>query len=192
LARLEGQLPEARGREETAQEVLRFLTGFDERLAPGEPPAPAGADLEAALRAARSRPDVEARRRERDAALFASRGQRRERWPVVGLAGAWYLHRVGFQENIKWDMTFSAALPLFAGGQATARVAQADARLRAAEERLRGAERLAESEVRRAWAQLKAAGERWPRRRRWPTRTPRPRPRTISWAWSRTWTCWGR
>ena len=160
LARLTAQIPEVRGREEVAQEVLRFLTGWEEALAPAEPELPAPAQVEAALRAARIRADVEARRRERDAALFAARGQRRERWPVVGLSGAWYLKRVGFQENIKWDMTFSASLPLFAGGQAGARVSQADSRLKAAELRLRGAERAAESEVRRAWAQLQSAVER--------------------------------
>lgn len=160
LARLLGQIPEVRGREEVAQEVLRFLTGWEGRLAPAEPVLAAATDVEAALRAARGRPDVEARRRERDGALFLSRGSRRERWPVVGLSGAWYLKRVGFQENIKWDMTFSASLPLFAGGQVGARVAQADARLKAAEFGLRGAERFAESEVRRAWAQLQSAVER--------------------------------
>lgn len=160
LAEAEAQLPDAAGREVSAQEVLSFLTGLPVPLEPAEAAPPAVPDLAGLLRRARERPEVRARREDRDAALFLERSSRRERWPTASLSGNYYLKRVGFQEDIKWDATFLASLPLYSGGGATARIAQAGSRLRAAELRLKGAERLAESEVRRAHARLAAELER--------------------------------
>ena len=160
LAEAEAQLPHAAGREGTAQEVLGFLTGLPVPVEPVEGAASPAPPLEDALRRARARSDVRARRDEHAAALFLERSARRERWPTAGLSGAYYLKRVGFQEDIKWDVTFLASLPLYSGGGATARIAQAGSRARAAELRLKGAERWAESEARRVHARLLAELER--------------------------------
>lgn len=160
LAEAEAQLPDAAGREGTAQEVLGFLTGLPVPFEPVEGTAPSAPPLEDALRRARARPDVQARRDEHAAALFVERASRRERWPTAGLSGAYYLKRVGFQEDIKWDLTFLASIPLYSGGGATARIAQAGSRARAAEWRFKGAERWAQSEVRRVHARLLAELER--------------------------------
>lgn len=160
LAEAEAQLPETAGRETQAQEVLAFLTGKAGPLKPVEAePAPAP-PLEEALRRVRERADVRARREEGAAAEFLAKAARRERWPTASVSGNYYLKRVGFQEDIQWDATFLASLPLFSGGGATARIAQAAERARAADLRRRGAERLAESEVRRAHARLLAELER--------------------------------
>lgn len=160
LAQIHAQLPEAAGREGTAQEVLAFLTALPGPLEPVEGALPAAPPLEEALRRARSRSDIRARREDLSAALFAENAARRERWPTASLAGSYYLKRVGFQENIKWDATFLASLPIYSGGGTTARIAQAGSRTRAADLRLKGAQRLAESEVRRAHARLEAEEER--------------------------------
>lgn len=152
----ESQLPDAAGREAVAQEVLSFLTGRPGPLEPVEAePAPAPA-LEDALRRVRGRSDLRARREELAATEFLERSARRERWPSASVGGNYYLKRVGFQEDIKWDVTFLASMPLYLGGAVTARSGQAASRARAAQWRLKGAERLAESEVRRAHARLEA------------------------------------
>lgn len=155
-AEAESQLPSVGGREAAASEVLSFLTGLTGPLEPVEaqaPEAPAFGDL---LRRARARADVRARREELAMALFLERSARREHWPSASLGGNYYLKRVGFQEDIKWDVTFLASLPLYSGGASAARIAQAGSRVRAAELRLKGAERLAESELRRAHARLES------------------------------------
>lgn len=155
-AEAESQLPDAAGRERTAQEALGFLTGLPGPFEPVDAQAPEAPPLDDLLRRARARADVRARREELATALFLERSARRERWPSASLGGNYYLKRVGFQEDIKWDVTFLASLPLFSGGAWTARVAQAGSRVRAAELRLKGAERLAESELRRAHARLES------------------------------------
>ena len=160
LAQLQAQLPDAEGRERAAQEVLSFLTGLAGPNAPGEPDAVAAPDLSEALRRALARGDVDARREERDGALFLETAQRRERWPSASLAGAYYLKRTGFQEDIRWDVTLTASLPLFAGGAIGARIDQAGSRVKAAERRLSGARRQAESEARRTHALLGAELDR--------------------------------
>lgn len=155
-AEAESLLPSTGGREAAASEVLSFLTGLPGPFEPVDDSAPEAPALDELLRRARARADVRARREELATALFLERSARRERWPSASLGGNYYLKRVGFQEDIKWDATFLASLPLYSGGGATARIAQAGSRLRAAELRLKGAERLAESELRRAYARLQS------------------------------------
>ncbi|TBR18453.1 TolC family protein [bacterium] len=156
----EAQLPDAAGRERTTHEVLSFLTGLPGPLTPVEAQAAPAPALEDALRRARGRADVRARRDDLAGTQFLERAARRERWPTASLGGNYYLKRIGFQEDIKWDVTFLASLPLYSGGGATARIAEAGSRTRAAELKLKGAERLAESEARRSYARLEAELER--------------------------------
>lgn len=152
----ESLLPDVAGRETVAQEVLSFLTGRPAPLEPVEAePAPAP-PLEDVLRRVRARSDLRARREELAGAEFLEKAARRERWPSASMVGNYYLKRVGFQQDIKWDVTFLASLPLYLGGAVTARVGQAGSRTRAAQWRLKGAERLAESEALRAHARLEA------------------------------------
>ncbi|MBI3298444.1 MAG: TolC family protein [Elusimicrobia bacterium] len=160
LSRLEAQLPEVAGREAASQAVLGYMTGIEQRLAPQEPKPPTQTDLTHSLNLARIRSDVESLRRQFYAAEFIEKAQRRERWPTLSVGGAWYLKRVGFQEDINWDMTFAANLPLFTGNQITSRISQAELRRKAAEFNLRGTERLAQSEVKAAWTQLASSIER--------------------------------
>lgn len=157
LAQIEARLEGARGSERVAQESLRFLTGLSEDLKPSGLSVPPGEPLDGFLSRAALRPDVEARRLQVEAAGLIARSAARERWPVVGLDGNYFLKRTGFQEDIRWDATLTAELPLYWGGGIGAREAQSETRRRAAEHSLTLASRRAEVEVRSAWRDLDAA-----------------------------------
>lgn len=149
LAQTVADLETAKGDEREAQWALRFLTGSEEDLAPADVALPAAPAIQDYLSRARARPDVEARRKEAEALRLATRSEGRQRWPTIAAEGNYYLKRpTGFTETIKWDALVSASLPLYAGGQISADVAQARARERAAEQKLALALRTAELEAR--------------------------------------------
>jgi outer membrane protein len=89
--------------------------------------------LEDARRRAADRPDVAARRETLQSARHALSAARREAWPTVDLDGNYYLKREGSNEDVDWDVLFSAEIPLYTGGGWTARKKQAAARLSAAQ-----------------------------------------------------------
>ncbi len=150
-------LETARGAEAVAQVRLRFLTGAEEDLAP-EPVALPSPVLEPALEALARRPDVEAARRERDAAALDVGVASRQRWPVLALDGNYYLRRPpGFNDKIKWDAVFSLTLPLYDGGTIGAQTRRSKARERSAEAALSLARRKAELEESSARRDLSSA-----------------------------------
>ena len=157
LASAEAELEAVSGREQLAQETLRFLTGLDEDLAPAALAAPAPETRDAFLQAARGRPDVEAARRSLDAAELSIAVNSRERWPLIALDGNYYLKRAGISRDVRWDATLSGVLPLYYGGAITSRTREAEARRDAARQSLSAAERTALSEVRSAHDGLGAA-----------------------------------
>lgn len=157
LAAAEADLETVAGQERGAQEVLRFLTGLDSDLAPGPLVLPGAVELKPYLDAARSRPDVEAGRREQEAAELSVTLQRRAHWPVLGLDANYYLKRVGFQKDIHWDASLTGSLPLYAGGATVARTRAAQSRKRAADAVLSLAQARADSEVRSAHQDLGSA-----------------------------------
>ncbi len=156
LARQEAELERLRGDDESAEDLLRFLTGLDELLDPQPVPAPALPALEPLVAASTARPDVAARGRQLAAAELAAVAARRERWPVLSADGAYYLERPGISEDVRWDATLAASFPLFAGGAISARVRVAEAVRRGASERAALAGRLAALEVRIAHRDLGA------------------------------------
>ncbi len=156
LARQDAELERLRGDDAVAGDGLAFLTGQDERLEPQPLPAPPLPALDPLLAAAAARADVTARGRELAAAELAAVAARRERWPVLSADGAYYLERPGISEDVRWDSTLSAQLPLFAGGAVAARVRAAEAVRRGASERAALAGRLAALEVRAAHRELDA------------------------------------
>ncbi|MBI4423544.1 MAG: TolC family protein, partial [Elusimicrobia bacterium] len=112
LSQVESDAAAARGRERVAQSALRFITGLEAELAPAEVSVEAPGSLAAFLERAAARPDVEARRREAEAAELGVELQRRLSWPTLGADANYYLKRpAGFLRDIRWDATFSASLP---------------------------------------------------------------------------------
>ncbi|HBL16844.1 MAG: hypothetical protein A2X36_14760 [Elusimicrobia bacterium GWA2_69_24] len=156
LAQLFAEFEQAERRELDAQETLRFLTGLADRLVPAEAPMTPAAALETCLARCRTRPDVEARRGDAEAAKVSVEIARRARWPVAALDGNYYLRRVGSVEDVRWDLLFSAALPLYQGGRTVAQVSQGEARRRRAEAALAQVLRRAETEVRTAYSDVQS------------------------------------
>lgn len=157
LSQVESDLAATLGRERVAQFNLRFVTGLDTDLGPADVSVDAPADLDSYLGRSLSRADIEARRRDLDAARFGVDIQRRQSWPTLFADGNYYLKRPdGFQKDIKWDATLSASLPLFSGGGIAAQTEQARARSRSAELALGLARRRAETEVRSSYDDLRS------------------------------------
>ncbi|HAH06547.1 MAG TPA: hypothetical protein DCM05_08480 [Elusimicrobia bacterium] len=156
LAGYEADLTMAQRRELDSQEKLRFLTGLAEALAPQPLTlAPAG-PLEGFLDAARRRADVEARRRDSEAAGLSVDIARRARWPVVSFGGNYWLKRLAPLDDVDWDVSLTGSLPLYEGGRISAQTRQAEQRRRKAEQALSLALRKAELEVRTAFDDLGA------------------------------------
>lgn len=156
LAQSEADLEAARGREVLAQATLRFLTGLEQDLEPREIELPADAgDVRPFIDRSRTRPDVEAARRDLEAADLNVGVQHRQYWPSVGVDGNYYLERPNnFSKNVRWDATLSAQLPLYWGGQIAAQTREAEAQRGFREAALSLALRQAELEVRDAHSGL--------------------------------------
>jgi len=137
-----------------AQELLRFLTGVDADFAVTPVPEPALEPLEPFVVRAKARDDVEAQRRNLEAAQLFTTMEDRQRWPTIGLTADYYLKRFGFSTNTHYDAIVTGALPLFMGGQINAQVKEAKAAEHQAEQALTLAERQAEQQVNSAYRSL--------------------------------------
>ena len=151
LAQVQADLEGMKKQESLAQEVLQFLAGVSDNIAPRDLDLPAAPTLKEAVEKSAGRPDVIARRKDVEAARLAADIAGRGMWPVIAADGNYYLERHGFQAPIKWDATISASIPLYSGGAVGAQAKQAEARLRAARQALSLAERQAALEVRSAY-----------------------------------------
>lgn len=153
------QLETSRAAEQVAQFKLAFLTGLDERLAPGPlPEAVPVPPLDAALAKARVRADVESRREEASAAERNVKVASRARWPVIGLDANYYFQRPpSFTSDVKWDATITGSLPLYGGGEIGSQTRQQEARLKARRAALEEGVRLAELDARSAHQRLQSS-----------------------------------
>jgi len=156
LAQDQADLEASRGQERLAQSALQFLTGLTQDLAPAEIAAPERADDPAPFFArARTRPDVEAARKDFESSDLFVTIQRRQYWPTVSLDGNYYLLRPSnFTKNIHWDAALTGQLPIYYGGQISAQVREAKAARGIREAALSLALRGAERDVRDAHSDL--------------------------------------
>lgn len=154
-AQAQAELETAKGRERALQASLRFLTGVPDELRPADVPPPAEAELGPFLERARGRADVEAARRELEAARLGVGMRSRQRWPAVSAGGNYYLKRPGtILRSVRWDASITGTLPLYWGGSISAQTREAEAVLRSSELEVSAAERRAELEVRTAHEEL--------------------------------------
>jgi outer membrane protein len=158
LAQTLADIEIAAGQERVAQELLKFLTGLDEDLAPAETEAGTTDPLGSYLGRALTRSDVEATRRRYDVSKLNTDIAKRQRWPTVSFTGDYYLVRTGFLQNTKYDGIFTASLPIWDFGAITSQVRQNQALERSASEAVSLAERTAAREVRSAYASVESAG----------------------------------
>lgn len=143
LAQALAQVEQSRAAERVAQSMMRFLTGLDEDLAPAELSDPGPLPpTDAALARASARPDVEAKRREVEAAERNIAVVSRQRWPILFADANYYIKRPpSFTDKVKWDAALTAEIPLFSGGGTGAQVRQRRARLKAGRAALERLER---------------------------------------------------
>ncbi len=156
LAQNLAQLETSRAAEQVAQFKLGFLTGLDERmtLKPVPPPAPLP-PLDAVLRRARARADVESRREDLAAAELGIKVTARQRWPTIVADVNYYFQRPpSFTSEVKWDATIIGSFPLYSGGAIGSQTRQQAARQRAGKQALSQAVRIAELEAKSAHQEL--------------------------------------
>jgi len=156
LAQDGADLAAAVGAERFQQATLRFLTGLDGDLRPAEVETPADvADPAPFVERARARPDVEAARKDLEYSDDIVTMQKRQYWPTIALDGDYYLRRPrNFTQNVHWDATLSAVLPVYTGGLIAAQVREAKAQRAYREQALSLAVRGAELEAGRAHSDL--------------------------------------
>lgn len=147
-----------------ARELLAFFIGepvgddeelVDEFTVPERLP-----DVQNSLERAQNRSDLQAQ----NEAVRLAKGrlgyERGGHLPDVRFGANYYPYRVGFQEDIKWDMLFTARLPIFSGGATAGRVKEAKALLKQSELSNSQQRRTAEKEIRQAFATLESSQKR--------------------------------
>ncbi|HLG20118.1 MAG TPA: TolC family protein, partial [Bdellovibrionota bacterium] len=107
------------------------------------------------------RPDIEALRASVERYKKEVRFYKGGYAPTLDFIGRYYPYRVGFVEDIDWDLEFVLNFPFFEGGQTRAEVKGALARVRQSELTLQETERKAKYEVQSKHALLLAALERY-------------------------------
>ncbi len=150
LARTQGEREKTRRLLQSARDLLSFLRGketqeklVDEIALPEKIPS-----VESFLTPLPLRPDLQATHQAVEMAQGRLLYEKGARWPTVDLSGKYYLYRVGFWEDIRWDATFSLNFPLYSGGEIKGRILEAQATLRQTELARREALRRSDLEVR--------------------------------------------
>lgn len=157
LAQLDADIEAARGGENVANDLLQFFTGLEETLTPQAEPVPPFQETDNFINKAEQRHDVEARRRELFSAELALTSSRRAYLPTAYADANYYLKRIGFQKNIKWDVLLTGELPLYSGGALLATGRASQARRDAAQQALTLAVRRARVEAKSAARDLQSA-----------------------------------
>ena len=151
LLSIDAQIEDAKRTHATLREVLRFLTGVE----PSTPlvdarPAPTIGDVKVFMQRLGNRPDIRAAEEYREQTLYAVRYARGGYSPKLDVLGRYYTERVGFQEDVSWDVTFTLNVPIFQGGLVSAQVRQAKSNQTIADLEAMRLRRLAEQQIRTA------------------------------------------
>ena len=152
-ATLEAEIEKTEGLVETARDYLAFLVGREVTEALEDQfTVPASVKpVESWLAALQNRPDLNANTE----SVHLSKGkvdwEKGGRLPRVDLNANYYPYRVGFLQDIKWDVLFTFNLPIFQGGATRGSIREAEANLRQSEFRKKQASRQAELDVRQAY-----------------------------------------
>jgi outer membrane protein len=159
LASTEGEIEKMRGAAQAARDWLSFLRGkessqklADEFQTPARLP-----EIETYLSSLTSRPDLDAA----DHAVKLAQGEllyeKGARFPTVDVEGNYYLYRIGFYEEIDWDVLFSLNFPIFTGGETKGRILEAKSGLRQAQLTQQELLRRSDTEVRQHYHNLAAS-----------------------------------
>jgi len=162
LAANQAEIEKSKGEIGNAREALSFLVGEEvsQKLVDEFPVPAITPSLDHYVSARSSRPDLLAS----DEAVKLAKGQldyeKGARLPRIDFEGNYYPYRVGFQKDIDWDLNFKMNVPLFRGGATKGRIREAAAGLKQSELGNEEHDRRAQTEIRRAFNNLKAAKAR--------------------------------
>ncbi len=162
VANLRATVAESDGERAAARELLAFLIGrslSDDRLV-DDSPLPAAPAVERFLEESEKRPDIRAEEARSKGAEAEMRAARSERGLSVD-AGAHVYAYSDPGEAGDWDLTVSAAVPLFDSGLRRAATAERAAEARISELRLAQVRRTADRDVRAAYTDLVSALAQW-------------------------------
>ncbi len=116
--------------------------------------------LDTYLKLSSQRPDLQAARKRRDAAVEDVSIQRDGHLPTLDVSGNYYLKREGFGNNdSKWDAILTLSVPIFSGGATQSLVRQYSSVLKATEIETGRLERAAENDIRSLHQNLVASEE---------------------------------
>lgn len=165
LLLLEADLALSEGDLAVGYELMSFLTGRSPHpKLSHELPGTRKKSLAAYVSAAQGRADVKESRMDVEVARHNKKMSRADFLPTVDLEANAYAYRTGFQEDIRWDATFSLSLPIFDyalwGAAAETKLKHHQAQLTHSYTK-----RTAESEVRRSWLTYVAVRSRLSRTR---------------------------
>ncbi len=142
---------------DSAQITLSFFIGLD--------PAPSLAEeevdlpfhpisLDTCFLTLSSRPDIKSLKEEVIVSQKQVRFEKGAYWPTAEVQANYYPYRVGFTEEIDWDVLLLLNFPFFEGGRSKAEIQKTKAFLSEAELNLKEQERLARVEAQVAQAKL--------------------------------------
>lgn len=144
----------------TYVDQLSYLTGqemsnrtFLDEL-PVDEPVPS---IDQLLQHVDNRSDVQAQQDDLMAKRYNVRYQAGYYWPHLGLTGNYYTKRLGFQQNVDWDVIFALDVPIYQGGSVRASVKEAASQWRQSSLMLDMLRRQAQTEIRQARTSLVAA-----------------------------------
>ncbi len=160
VATLTAQDEKIKGDLWVARDLLSFLTGKNLQETPLSdtlPPVAAPADEASVLAFAGSVTEMAIIKATMDSDKYQVRYARGRFLPSVDISGNYYLKRVGFQENIKWDALLTVDMPIFQGGENLALLRQAQSQARWTEWSYRRLKREVESQIRRNFYTLKSS-----------------------------------
>lgn len=137
-----------------ARERLSFLVGKDLSRTPlvdELSSLPEVVSREEAHAKSQSRSDISAFRENVNARRYQVRYEKGHYFPVLDLTGNYYTKRVGFQNEIDWDLLLALDVPIFQGGTLSANVKEAVSFFRQAKLELELLQRQIGSDVNRSY-----------------------------------------
>lgn len=156
LAQTEAAVEGEKGQWAVARETFSFLTGIppETPLSNIEDERQSLKSLEEYLGAAEGRPDVLAAGENEKLTKAKLEYFKGGRLPHLDLEGNYYPYRVGFQQEIDWDLLLTLNIPIFQGGAVRGEIREARARLKQAELGRSETRRRSELEIRSAYQEL--------------------------------------
>lgn len=161
LGRVEADMEFIDGEREIARQLLEFLTGTVVEAVADDPSLPDFIlDEDDIERIALKRDDVLAAQAAWEKAHKEVVVAQADFWPTVTLDGNYYTERVGNSRDVDWDVTLTAQMPIFTGGENVGKFKEARSLRRQEELTFQEAKRSAVLAIRNALVRWESARRR--------------------------------